>query len=114
MDAFDRQSVVAFLDQSGDYVPASGQIVGILKQMKETLEGNLQAAEKDEASSAAGFADLESAKTEEIAVAGSAIEDKMQRSGNAAVAAAESQNALDDSEEEDSDEESDSDDEEYV
>merc|ERR1719281_1421702 len=39
----DRQQITAFLEQkdSQDYVPASGQIVGILKSMKDEMEGEL-------------------------------------------------------------------------
>merc|ERR1719498_1693005 len=40
MDA-DRQDLVAFLSGSTDYAPASGQIVGILKQMGDEMSKDL-------------------------------------------------------------------------
>merc|ERR1719235_307536 len=68
-DDMDRKSVMSFLDQSGDYVPQSGQIVGILKQMKEEMEGSLAKAVKEE----------------EAEAATTAIETKQTRAGELAV-----------------------------
>merc|ERR1719160_2383293 len=42
MDSMDRRNVLAFFEQSGDYVPQSGQIVGILKAMKDDMEAELK------------------------------------------------------------------------
>merc|ERR1719161_2184937 len=53
---FDRKTVLAFLEQSGDYVPQSGQIVGILKAMLEDMSAELKKATEDEATAASGFA----------------------------------------------------------
>merc|ERR1719443_1361954 len=58
MDSMDRKNVLAFLEQSGDYVPQSGQIVGILKAMKDDMEADLKEAVADEEKAIAGFADL--------------------------------------------------------
>merc|ERR1719265_155526 len=48
----DRKNAMAFLEagssESGDYVPASGQIVGILKGMKDDMEASLKEAVADE------------------------------------------------------------------
>jgi len=41
MSSADRDMLTAFLSQGQGYAPQSGQIVGILKQMKETMEKNL-------------------------------------------------------------------------
>merc|ERR1719171_1589353 len=65
---FDRQMVMSFLagKQSEGYVPASGQITGILKQMGDTMvkdRDTLVAAEKD---SIASYDDLMSAKGKEV------------------------------------------------
>merc|ERR1719456_1015230 len=46
--------------------PASGAIFGILKQMKESFETNLAAAQKDESQAATEYADLKSTKTAQI------------------------------------------------
>merc|ERR1719203_1734821 len=52
------------------YFPAynfqSGEIVGVLKQLKEEMEGDLSAAQETEQERAAGFAELRAAKTQEI------------------------------------------------
>lgn len=48
------------------YNAQSGEIFGILQQMKEEMEGDLSEAQKTEASRAATFAELRSAKTSEI------------------------------------------------
>merc|ERR1719379_2382445 len=46
--------------------PASGAIFGILKQMKEDFEKNLATSQKDEEQAVAEYADLKTAKTQEI------------------------------------------------
>jgi len=51
------------------YAPASGEIFGILKQMKESFETNLDGSRKDEAESAKSYAELKSAKELEIKAA---------------------------------------------
>merc|ERR1719240_533463 len=65
-----KAQVTAFLQQPAgfqSYAPASGQIFGILKQMKETFETNLSDAQKDEMQAAEDFASLKAAKTKELA-----------------------------------------------
>merc|ERR1719262_1357447 len=52
------------------YAPASGAIFGILKQMKEEFETNLESSRKDEASASSSFGSLKAAKEEEIKAAG--------------------------------------------
>merc|ERR1719217_303392 len=56
--------------------PASGEIYGILKQMKESFETNLANSKKDEEQAAADYANLKDAKTKEIAAANDQIESK--------------------------------------
>jgi chromosome segregation ATPase len=48
------------------YAPQSGEIFGILKNMKETFEANLENSQKEEAENQKAYEDLKSAKTEEI------------------------------------------------
>merc|ERR1719240_1561967 len=48
------------------YAPQSGQIFGILKQMKESFESNLSASQKEEMQNQAAYEDLKAAKEEEI------------------------------------------------
>jgi hypothetical protein len=97
VDSYDRDSVVAFLqDKEGG--ASSDQIIGIMKQMLETMQADSAEADSDEAKAAAAFADLSASKTKEIQVATSAIETKTVRSGELAVSTVQAQNALDDSE----------------
>jgi len=60
------------------YAPASGQIFGILKQMKETFESNLSQSQKDELASQKAYEDLKAAKEEEIAAGQEQIDTKTQ------------------------------------
>merc|ERR1719316_1719044 len=48
------------------YHSQSGEILGVLKQLKEEMEGDLGEAQKLERERAAAFAELRAAKTEEI------------------------------------------------
>merc|ERR1719388_464214 len=48
------------------YAPQSGEIFGILKQMKETFETNLASSQKEEMTSQSAYEDLKSAKESEI------------------------------------------------
>merc|ERR1719380_551724 len=48
------------------YSAQSGEIFGVLKQLKEEMEGDLSEAQKTEAARAATFAELRAAKTSEI------------------------------------------------
>jgi len=56
--------------------PASGEIFGILKQMKETFETNQANSQKDEANAQVEYANLKEAKTAELAAANKQIEAK--------------------------------------
>merc|ERR1719335_530198 len=99
----DRRQVVAFLEQgsgSDEMSEGSGEILGILKQMKEEMESNLAGAEKDEAAAVEGFASLKSSKETEIEVATEAIETKTGRVGELAVSVVQTKDALEDATEE--------------
>merc|ERR1719456_2233118 len=99
-DEMDRRHVVAFFEQSGDYVPQSGQIVGILKQMKEEMEGSLSEAVADEEKAVAGFGELKASKEEEQTLATKAIETKQTRAGDLAVSVVQVANDIEDTTEE--------------
>jgi len=73
-----RKMVTAFIQSPQDYfdaaptfkqsyAPQSGEIFGILKQMKETFETNLADTQKDEQANQKAYEDLKAAKEEEIA-----------------------------------------------
>merc|ERR1719281_550083 len=95
-NSYDRGLVTSFLDQSGDYVPASGQIVGILKNMKDEMEASIKDLTASEASAVSGYEDLKAAKTKEEAAASAAIKSKEKRSGELAVTVVQNADALED------------------
>jgi len=60
------------------YKPQSGQIFGILKQMKETFEADLAGSQKEELENAAAYKDLKVAKEEEISAGQESLDAKEQ------------------------------------
>jgi len=73
----DRRALAAFIETPEDYfdaeptfkqsyAPQSGEIFGILKQMKETFEVNLADSQKEEQANQKAYEDLKAAKTAEI------------------------------------------------
>jgi hypothetical protein len=89
LDNYQRSVVTSFLSGGqnpyGDYHSQSGEIVGILKTMKDEMDKSLNGAVSDEETAAKGYEELAAAKKEEISAAGAAIESKTQRSGTLAV-----------------------------
>merc|ERR1719171_2370206 len=89
VDDYERSSVMAFLSGKqnpfGDYSSQSGEIVGILKAMKDEMDKDLGGAVSAEEEAAKGFGELAAAKKAQIAAAGEAIESKTKRSGELAV-----------------------------
>merc|ERR1719152_50800 len=85
----ERQAVSAFIQAPEDYfdasptfkqsyAPQSGEIFGIMKQMKETFESNLSDSQKEEMANQKAYEDLKSAKEAEIAAGQDQIESKTQ------------------------------------
>merc|ERR1719434_466194 len=85
----ERRAVSAFIQAPEDYfdaeptfkqsyAPQSGEIFGILKQMKETFETNLSQSQKDEMANQKAYEDLKAAKEEEIAAGQAQIDTKTQ------------------------------------
>merc|ERR1712183_1034532 len=60
------------------YAPQSGEIFGILKQMKETFETNLSSSQKEEMANQKAYEELKAAKEDEIAAGQSQIDSKTQ------------------------------------
>merc|ERR1719502_403125 len=101
MDPIDRRNAMAFFQgQEGEESAGSGEILGIMKQMKETMEANLKDATDTENTAATGFAELEASKLKEIEVATESIESKTLRSGELAVAVVQTKDSLEDTIEE--------------
>jgi len=76
----------------------SGEIFGILKQMKEEFEGNLAKAQKDEETAAAAYNELEAAKTAEIAALEEQIESNTESLAKSDQQVANDKESLDDTE----------------
>merc|ERR1712190_3302 len=85
----ERKTVNAFIQAPEDYfdatptfkqsyAPQSGEIFGILRQMKETFEANLSDAQKEEMANQKAYEDLKAAKEAEIAAGQSQIDTKTQ------------------------------------
>lgn len=83
----DRQAVLSFLsgrsgseDEAG-YIPRSGEVLGILKDMKDTFDKDLAAVEEQEADAVKTFDELIAAKTKEVETLSNSIEKKTARIG---------------------------------
>lgn len=96
MSDYDREELTAFLSNKEGYAPASGEIVGILKQMKETMEKSLAEITEAEEAAIKSYDGLMAAKTKEVAALTKTIEEKMVRLGDLKVAIVEMKEDLDD------------------
>merc|ERR1719183_271725 len=98
MSSADRDMLSAFLSQGhGEgYVPQSGQIIGILKQLKDTMEKSLADVNAAEDAAIKSFEGLAAAKTKEIQANTDAIEAKTVRHGETGVAIVNLKEDLDD------------------
>merc|ERR1711871_1289048 len=85
----ERKVVSAFIQASEDYfdaeptfkqsyAPQSGEIFGILKQMKETFETNLCSSQKGEMANQKAYEELKAAKEDEIKAGQAQIDAKTQ------------------------------------
>jgi len=92
----DRQDLLAFLSANSDYAPASGEIVGILKQMHDEMSADLKDSIASEAAAVKAFDALVAAKKKEVNALTKMIEEKLERSGNLAVEIQEMKNDLGD------------------
>jgi len=96
----DKNTVESFL-QAGDssaYAPQSGEIVGILKQMQDTMAADLKQATDKENESIADFNELVAAQNKAIQAATDSIEEKTEQSGQLAVAIVQLKNDKSDTE----------------
>jgi len=98
MEDGDRQDLLAFLSGKQTYMPASGQITGILKTMEDEMSASLAGIVADEKGAVATFGDLMAAKQKEIEALTKAIEVKSKRVGELAVELVMMKNDLDDTE----------------
>ena len=75
----DRDTLMAFLEQKAGYAPASGEILGILKQMKDEMEADLKELTGEENGAVTAYDELMAAKEKEVAAATKAIEEENER-----------------------------------
>merc|ERR1719298_191531 len=99
LDRYARRTLTEFLSTSAGYAPASGEIVGILKQLLEDMEKELGDITKTEDAAIADFEALVAAKEKEIAAATEAIEMKLEKNGEMAVKIVNLKNDLEDAQE---------------
>jgi len=96
-----RQEVLAFLSgraaADDGYVPQSGQIVGILKQMEEEMSKSLDEATATEAAAVKSYDELVAAKTKEVDALTAIIEKEQMRIGDIGMELAMMENDLEDS-----------------
>eukprot|EP00403_Amphidinium_massartii_P025324 CAMPEP_0178401908 /NCGR_PEP_ID=MMETSP0689_2-20121128/16554_1 /TAXON_ID=160604 /ORGANISM="Amphidinium massartii, Strain CS-259" /LENGTH=698 /DNA_ID=CAMNT_0020022763 /DNA_START=113 /DNA_END=2209 /DNA_ORIENTATION=- len=101
MSSTERDMIMAFLESSSSqgYVPQSGEIVGMLKQIKDGMEKDLEDITTAEEEAKKNAAALVEAKKKEIAAHTEAIEAKTERSGKLAVEITEMGHDLEDTQE---------------
>merc|ERR1719188_622121 len=81
------------------YAPQSGEIFGILKQMKESFESNLSEAQKEEMANQKAYEDLKAAKEEEIKAGQAQIDSKTQELASTDEKLAQSKQGIEDTRE---------------
>jgi len=92
----DQETVTAFLSQSTGYAPQSGEIIGILKQMGDTMAANLADATAIEKDAIANYNGLMAAKKKEVEALTATIERKTKQIGELGVAIVNLKEDLDD------------------
>merc|ERR1719420_89508 len=101
----ERSELLAFLDQGADESDASqsqgaGEILGILKNMKDEMEKDLGELQAEEKQAHEGFNDLKAAKEQEISINEKSVIEKEKRIGGIALELSEGTHALEDAKEE--------------
>jgi len=98
MTSVDRDLLSNFLTGSSSqgYAPKSGEIVGILKQMLDTMDKDYQEVLAAEATAKSNFESLLSSKDKEINALVKEIEEKIKRAGEVAVEIVQMKEDLDD------------------
>merc|ERR1719389_1080537 len=95
----DRDLLASFLSEGENYAPKSGEIVGILKTMKDEMEKDFSDASAEESQAVASFDSLVASKKKEIVALTKAIESKTMRVGELGVKIAQMENDLEDTQE---------------
>merc|ERR1719498_287436 len=95
----DRDLLASFLSAGTGYTPQSGQIVGILKTLKDEMEKDLSDATSEENSAQTSFDGLVASKKKEIQALTKEVESKTARVGELGVKIAQMENDLEDTKE---------------
>jgi len=93
----ERQELVAFLSESSEYAPNSGEITGILKQMLDTMSKALEDATEAEQTAIETYEGLMAAKKKEVEALSQAIESKTEAIGTMGLAIVQMEEDLSDS-----------------
>merc|ERR1719379_2484968 len=103
----ERTQVLSFLSGGSDdeesdqsQTQGAGEILGILKNMKDEMEKDLKDLQEEETKAHEGFNDLKAAKTEEISINEKSVIEKEKRIGTIALELSEGNHALEDAKEE--------------
>jgi len=86
MSSTDRDMLTSFLSQGSGYAPASGEILGIMKQMLETMEKELSDLTVTEEKAVKDFEALIAAKEKELNANTGALETKIERAAEVGIA----------------------------
>merc|ERR1719253_1513044 len=99
MASGDREMLASFLSEGASYAPKSGEIVGVLKTMKDEMEKDFADASSEESTAKSDFESLVASKKKEIDALTKAVESKTMRVGELGVKLAEMENDLEDTKE---------------
>lgn len=94
LDLGEQQQLVAFLQSSADYSSSSGEIVGILKMIKENIDGELGGVVKAEEAAVKAYTEMKASLEELIKTSGASIEKKQEIAGEVAVKLVEAKNKV--------------------
>jgi len=96
MSSTDRDMLTSFLSQGNDYAPQSGEILGMLKQMLETMMKELDEITAAEEKAIKDFEALIAAKEKELNANSGALEAKIERAAEVGLEIVEMKEDLDD------------------
>jgi len=96
----DRQELLSFLSasQGSGYVPKSGEVTGILKELGDTMAKNLADITATEKAAIKSYEELMAAKAKEVAALTASIESSTEKIGNLGVAIVQMKEDLSDTE----------------
>merc|ERR1712032_1236716 len=98
MEEADRTMLTPFLSGQVGYAPQSGQIIGILKQMGDTMAADLATATATEEAAIKTYDELMASKKEEVDALTASIEQKLKEIGEVGIEVVEMKEDVDDTE----------------